>query len=145
MPVDAAVLRRGLIREHLIIRHVVVIHAIAWGVQVDHRRGHAQVAQQCVDGNVDYIVAEAPAVGPAARNETAVAERILDFAFQNVAAKDTQSRETRIIRIGRVIRAAARKARLTGGEIYFDQVGNVDRGNVGAVVRDARLAAAEQN
>src|SRR5438094_5860797 len=109
------------------------------------RLANAQAAHKCVDGNVDYIVAEAPAVGPAARNEATVAERILDFAFQNVAAEDTQSRETRIIRIGRVTRATARKARLTGGEIYFDQVGNVDRGDVGAVVRDARLAAAEQN
>ena len=145
MPVDAPVLRRGLIREHLVVRLIVVIHAVARRKQVNHGRRHAQVAQQRVDGNVRHIVAEAPAVWPAAGNEAAVAEGVLDFALQHVAAEDAQSRVTRIIRIGRIIRAAPREAHLAGGEIDFDQVGNVDRCDIRAVVRDLRPATSEQD
>ena len=85
----AAVLGRGFVGEHFVVRHVVradAIHAIG---DTNYQRT-AQVANQSADGNVHNVITEAPAVGPSARNHT-VAESRLDMAHQRVAPKDTQA------------------------------------------------------
>ena len=65
----------------------------------DEQRRIAQVANEGGDRDVDNVVAEAASIGPAAGNQSAIAERILDLALEHIAAEDAQAREARVVRI----------------------------------------------
>ena len=86
MTVLAAVLRRGRVWKYLVKGHVVEIHIVADGTQNVWRRG-ARIADQSCQGNVDHIIAEATAIGPAARNNAAVVG--LDSADKRVTTEET--------------------------------------------------------
>src|SRR5438309_11735965 len=96
MLVIAPVLRRGLVREDLVISHVVPVHVIA-RLPYDGRAG-AQITQERTHCDIDYVIAEAPAIRPAAR-DGAAAKAGLDRAGESVSAKDTQARKPRVIGI----------------------------------------------
>ena len=85
----AAVLWRGFVGKHFVVRHIVradAIHAIG---DTYYQRA-AQVAKQRADGDIHNIITEAPAVGPSTRNHT-VAESGLNMAHQRIAPKNTQA------------------------------------------------------
>src|SRR5262245_24700321 len=106
MRMVASVLGSGFVREHLVERHVVLAHAVHAVGHANNERA-AQVAEQRAYGDIDDIVAEAPAIGPAARNEAAIAKGVLDFALEHVASEDAQTGEAGVVRIGGVGGAAA--------------------------------------
>ena len=85
----AAILWRGFVRKHLVVRHVVRADAINAIGDTNYQRT-AQVANQRTDGDVHNIITEAPAVGPSTRYHT-VAESGLNLAHQRIATKDTQA------------------------------------------------------
>lgn len=82
----AAVKRRRRIGESDIIGDVVVLHAIDIGPR--EVRTERTTGAEGDDRNIDDIIAETPAVGPAARNETAISKRVLKLAFENVPAEN---------------------------------------------------------
>ena len=79
MGVIAAVLRGSFVREGLVVTDIVVVNPVAGG-RVNSDRS-AQVAKKRGHGDVHHIVAETPAIGPAAGDKSAVTERILDIAL----------------------------------------------------------------
>src|SRR5262245_22691064 len=97
MGVIAAVLRRGFVREDLVVGHVVEVHVVSCGSANDWRVD-AKVADQSSHCDVHYIVTKTAAIRPAAGNN-AIAESRLNSADQSVAAEDAQPRETGIIRV----------------------------------------------
>src|SRR5205823_840915 len=130
--------------EDLVESHVVVVHAVARRA-ADHRRTHTEIADQGRHCDVHHVVAEAPAVGPATRNEAAVGKGILHRALEQVVAEDAQARETGIIRIGRVSRSTAREAAFARGQIHFDKVGNKNACDVRTASFNRGQGAAEHN
>src|SRR6185369_8487637 len=116
--VMASVLRCGFVREDLVEGHVVLVHAIHAIGDADHQRA-AQITEQRTDRDVHNVVTKAATVGPAAWNQAAVAERILNLALEHVAAKDAKTRVTGVVWIGRMIGTPSGKAHLRCGKIYF--------------------------
>jgi hypothetical protein len=96
--VIAAVLRRGFVREHLVVGHVVEIQIVSCRTANDWRID-AKIADQSRHRDVHYIVAKTAAVRPAAWNN-AIAKARLNLADQSVAAKDAQPREARSSGLG---------------------------------------------
>lgn len=84
--------------------------AIVVWIDLSKRSGGAERDQR----DIDDVVAEAPAVRPAAWNESAIFERILNRALQHVAPEDAEAMET----------LGARQPRRRGGEVDLDQVGD---------------------
>src|SRR5436190_21440134 len=115
MGVIAAVLRGGLVREDLVEGHVVRIDSVASDNRND-RGTHAQVTDQCSDGDVHDIITEASAVRPAAGNNSA-AEAGLDGAGEHVAAEDTQAGVACVALVGRMIRSTARQPAGASGKV----------------------------
>src|SRR5690348_1276765 len=105
MRMIAAVLRSGFVREDLVERHVVGIHIVSRRT-ADHGRVYAQITDERGDRDVHDVIAETPAVGPAAGNG-AVAETCLDRAGQRVAAENAQAREAGVVRVRGIARTAA--------------------------------------
>ena len=60
-------------------------------------------------------------------------ERILDVALKHIAAEDAQAREARIIRIRRMVGAAAGEAHARRREVHLDHIGDIDARDIGAV------------
>src|SRR6187549_576445 len=86
MNVPAAVQRCGRVGEHLVVGDVVAVHVITRGTDND-RRADTEVADDRGHGDVEHVVAEPAAVGPAAWHD-AVAEALLNLAGERVAAED---------------------------------------------------------
>ncbi len=101
--VVAAVLRRGFVREDLVVGHVIEVQIVARRTAND-RWDDAKIADQSSHRDVHYIVAKTATVWPAAGNN-AIAKARLDLADQSVAAKDAQAGEARVIRVGTLLRA----------------------------------------
>ena len=80
MTVDVAILRSRLVREHSVVLHIIGVNAVAWC------KCCAQGRQQRVNRNVHNVIAEPPAIWPAARNHS------LD-AHESISAKDAQPLE----------------------------------------------------
>src|SRR5206468_5197122 len=89
MGVIAAVLRRGFVREDLVVGHVVEVQIVACWTANDWWV-HAKIADQSSHRDVHYIVAKTAAIRPPARNNT-IAKARLDLAYQSVTAKDAQA------------------------------------------------------
>src|SRR5438034_8942799 len=119
--VVAAVLRRGFVREDRVVGQVIEVHTVARRTAND-RWDDAKIADQSSHRDVHYIVAKTATVWPAAGNN-AIAKARLDLADQSVAAKDTQAGETRVIRVGTLLRAIACKPARVGGQINLNQSG----------------------
>ena len=81
----SAVLRRGFVGEDLVVSHVIPIHIVA-GRTAKRRGTGSQIADEGGDGDIDHIIAEAPAIGPPARNDT-TAKASLNGAGEGVAAE----------------------------------------------------------
>src|ERR1041385_5027050 len=120
----APILRSGFVREDFVVNHVVMVQPVP-GRSTDGGRTHPQIADQCRYRDVDDIVSETPSVRPTAGNGAA-AKTALNRAGEGVAAEDTQPRETRVVRICRMIRAAARESAWAGREIDLNQIGDVN-------------------
>src|SRR5437899_12852308 len=114
MGVVSSVLRGRCVRKDFVVGHIVVINVVSGGA-VDGWRTGAQITDDGRHSNVHDIVAEASSVRPATGNYTA-AEPGLNLAGQDVPAKNPETREAGVIRIGRVGRAAAREPRRAGRE-----------------------------
>src|SRR5689334_22121697 len=119
----AAVLRRRFIGEDLVEGHIVMIDSIAGWTTNDQVVWISQIADQRSHGDVYNIVSKTPAIGPSARNESAILERILNIALQHVAAEDAQARETGVVRI---TRATASQTGTVRGKIDLDQIRDVN-------------------
>src|SRR5689334_3511736 len=129
----AAILRCRLVRKDLVETHVVAIDAIARRTANDQIVWIAQVTDQRRHSDVDNVVAEAPPVGPTARNEPTILERILNVALEHIAAEDAQTRKPGVVGIVGIARAASGKAHLGGRQIDLDEIGNKDPGDVRAI------------
>src|SRR5215510_12262350 len=141
----ATVLRCRLVRKDFVESHVVAIDAIACRSANDQVIWIAQVADQRGDGDVDDIVAEAPAVRPSAWNEPAIFERILNVALQHVAAEDAQTRIASVVRVRRITGAPAGETSFACRQVDLDQIRNIDSGYVGAIsLRSNRRVEDEQ-
>src|SRR6185369_4315844 len=99
MLVIATVLRCRLVRKDFVESHVVTIDSITCGTTDDQVVRIAQVTDQSSHRNVDNVISKASTVGPAAGNEPAVLERILNVALEHVAAEDAQTRVPIVVRI----------------------------------------------
>ena len=88
MGVIAPVLRRGFVREDLVIGHVVEVQIVPCWTAND-RRVHAKIADQSSDRDVHYIVAKTAAIRPAPGND-AIAKAGLNLADQSVATEEAQ-------------------------------------------------------
>src|SRR5579859_6530104 len=122
MAVVAAIVRSALVGEHAVVGHVVRDYAISRRERIDDGRGDLQIAQQSINGDVDGIISEPTTVGPTAGNESAVAEWVLNIAFQNVAAENTQSGEAR----GAIVSARRRYSCPWRRSINLEKVGDED-------------------
>src|SRR5207249_770509 len=118
--------------EHPVVLHVVVRDTVPWREGVDHGRNDFEVAEDRVHRDVHHVVAEATAIRPATGNESTVAKRVLDGAVQHITAKDAQPREL----VRGIIAAGRCQVCARCGQVYLDQVGDVDRRDVGAASGD---------
>src|SRR5258708_10099062 len=136
-----AVLRRGFVREHLVVSPVVPVNIIACRTANDGR-ANAQIADEGGHGNVQDIITEAAAIGPAA-GDRAAAEASLDRAGENVSAEDAQTREAGIVGIGAGGGAVPAEPARSGREVHFDEIRDEDSRDVGAVGFRSGAVAAE--
>ena len=85
MIVNPPVERRRRIGESAVVGDVVI------GYAVDIYAGKVRTQRTCRaksdDSYINDVVAETPSIRPAAWNKSAIAERILKIALQNVAAE----------------------------------------------------------
>src|SRR5262249_367585 len=122
MRVVAAVLRRGFVREELVVGQVVEIHIVSRGPATDWWV-HAKIANQSSHRDVHDIVTKTAAIRPAAGNN-AIAESRLNLADQSVAAEDAQPRETGIIRVRALRGPVTCQPAWICGQIDLNQIGN---------------------
>ena len=141
--VIAAVLRRGFVREDLVVGHVVEIQIVSCWTANDWRVD-AKIADQSSDRDVHYIVAKTAAVRPATWNN-AIAKARLNLADQSVASKDAQAREARVIWIGPLLSPIAGQAAGICGQINFNQIRNENSRDVSPACLDVRQLAVEDN
>src|SRR5262249_624901 len=108
------VLRRGLVRKDFVVSHIVTIDAVTCRTANDQMVRIAQVAYQGRYSYVHHVITKASAIWPTAGNETAIVERVLNVAVQDIATEDAQPRESWIIRISWITRATPGKTHLAG-------------------------------
>ena len=141
--VVAAVLRRGFVREDLVVRHVIEVQIVScwtandWWVD-------AEIADQSSHRDVHYIVAKTAAIRPAAGNN-AIAKARLNLADQSVAAKDAQAGEARVIWIDTLLSPVAGQPAAICRQINFNQIGNKNSRDVSPACLDVRQRAIEDN
>lgn len=111
--VHPPVQRGRRIGKHPVVGDVVAHHLV--GIDLRKVRSRSCGAERD-DRDVDDVVAESAAIGPTARNEPAIAERILEGALQRVAAEDAQTVEA----------VGARETSRRRREVDLDQIGNED-------------------
>ena len=92
---DAAVLRRALIRERFVETDIVRAYAVDAVGHANKQRKRAQIANDGTDRDIDNIIAEPPPVRPASRDKSSVLERILDLALEHIrrCAENAQTGE----------------------------------------------------
>ena len=134
MRVVAAVLRRGFVREDLVVGHVVEIQIVSCWTAND-RWIDAKIADQSSDRDVHYIVAKTATIRPATWNN-AIAKARLNLADQSVAAKDAEAREAGVIRIGTLLRPIAGQTAPICGQIDLNQVRNENSRDVSPACLD---------
>ena len=83
--VIAPVLWCGLVRKDLVENHIVTIHVVAEGT-ADGRRTGAEITGDCGYCDIEHVISESPAVGPAAWDYP-VTKSGLDKADKNIAAE----------------------------------------------------------
>lgn len=129
VPVVSSVQRRCRIRHDLVVGDIVSRYAIDVDrcITKDHNRTRSQVAE---DRDVENVVAESPAVGPATRNGTG-SESLLDGADECVAAEDTQPMKTVVMRVPRQPGGSRR-------QVHTDHIGNEDPDKIGSVGLEIR-------
>src|SRR5262245_14849968 len=97
MRVIAAVLRRGFIREDLVVGHVVEVQIVACWTANDWWV-HTKIADQSGDRDVDNVIAKTATIRPASGNNS-IAKTWLNLADQSVTAENAQPRKSRVIRV----------------------------------------------
>jgi hypothetical protein len=145
MRVVAAVLRGAFVGEGFVVSDVVGAHAVDAVRHVDLDGVCPQVANDGSHRDVHNVVAEPASIGPASRDQSAIGERILHLALEHIAAEDAQAREARVIRIRRVPGAAAGETHARCREIHFDQIGDINAGDVRSSGFDGGTVALEHN
>src|SRR5215831_3834159 len=118
MRVIAAVLRRGFIREDLVVGHVVEVQIVACWTANDWWV-HTKVADQSGDRDVDNVIAKTATIRPTPGNNS-IAKAWLNLADQSVTAENAQPRKSGIIRVGPLLSAIAGQAAGICGQIDFD-------------------------
>src|SRR5262245_15551180 len=136
MAMVATVLRSGFIGEYLVEPHVVLVHAITRGPANNQIRRVAQVGDERCNRDIRHVITEPAAIGPAARNEAAVFEGILNLALQDIAAEYAETGEARVVWICGITRTIPGKAGARRGKVHFDEIRNEDRGDVGTAGLD---------
>src|SRR6476659_8443985 len=127
--VITGILWRRFVRKDLVEAHIVAGYAVVVALEriVDYQLvGIAQIAQQGNDRDIDHVIAEPAPVGPSAGNEASILKRILNTALENIATEDAQSRVSRIVRIGRIASAVARKANARSRQVDLDHIRDED-------------------
>src|SRR5262249_46113960 len=136
MRVITAVLRRGFVREDLVVGHIVEVQIVACWTANDWWV-HAKIADQSSHRNVHYVVTKTATIGPAPGNN-AIAKAGLYLADQSVTTENTQAGKSRIVRIGTLLRPIAGQAAGICGQINFDQIRNKDSRDVSSACLDVR-------
>src|SRR5262245_48291322 len=122
MGVIAAVLRRGFVREDLVIGHVVEVQIVACWTANDWWID-SKIADQSSDRDVHYVVPKTATIRPAPGND-AIAKAWLNLADQSVAAENAQPRKSRIIGVGTLLGTIAGEPAGICGQINFNQIRN---------------------
>src|SRR5262245_40249123 len=107
MGVIPTVLRRGFVREDLVVGYVVEVQIVACWPTNDWRV-YTKIADQSSHRDVHYVVAEAPAIRPTTGNN-AIPKARLNLADQGVISKDAQPGEAGIIRIRTLLSSISRQ------------------------------------
>src|SRR5258707_8168537 len=114
MDVVSAILRRGLVGEHLVVGHVVPVNVIA-GRAADNGRTDSEIADERGHCDIQHIISKTPAIWPSTRDHAA-AKTSLDGTGQGIAAENAQPGESRVIGIQAAAGAIATQPAGTGRE-----------------------------
>ena len=114
---------KHIVEGNLILRHEVYFSVRGTGDVVcrDYRR--AQVAEECTDGDIEDVIAEAPAVRKATRHGVISEESRIKRARERVTTEDTEPVEIGI----------ARHAGRSGRQVDLNHIRDENSSKIGAV------------